>query len=91
MLVRLYIFVHYDMIIYMCLIKNLIISGISGFTLFVGVSFPFFGDLLGFFGGFGFAPTSFFVSLYFLFFDHSYVIRLHEVQCYDDNNLVMNI
>ncbi|XP_019099209.1 PREDICTED: lysine histidine transporter-like 6 [Camelina sativa] len=31
------------------------------FTLFVGVSFPFFGDLLGFFGGFGFAPTSFFL------------------------------
>ncbi|KAM6548157.1 hypothetical protein CsatB_019833 [Cannabis sativa] len=30
-------------------------------TLFVGVSFPFFGDLLGFFGGFGFAPTSFFL------------------------------
>ncbi|CAA7036352.1 unnamed protein product [Microthlaspi erraticum] len=31
------------------------------FTLFIGVSFPFFGDLLGFFGGFGFAPTSFFL------------------------------
>ncbi|CAI0552543.1 unnamed protein product [Linum tenue] len=31
------------------------------FTLFVGVTFPFFGDLLGFFGGFGFAPTSFFL------------------------------
>ncbi|KAF9592020.1 hypothetical protein IFM89_011603, partial [Coptis chinensis] len=31
-------------------------------TLFVGVTFPFFGDLLGFFGGFGFAPTSYFVS-----------------------------
>jgi hypothetical protein len=26
------------------------------------VTFPFFGDLLGFFGGFGFTPTSFFVS-----------------------------
>ncbi|KAL5726290.1 hypothetical protein ACHQM5_009344 [Ranunculus cassubicifolius] len=31
------------------------------FTLFVGVTFPFFGDLLGFFGGFGFAPTSYFL------------------------------
>ncbi|KAJ8760753.1 hypothetical protein K2173_018661 [Erythroxylum novogranatense] len=31
------------------------------FTLFIGVSFPFFGDLLGFFGGFGFAPTSYFL------------------------------
>ncbi|KAI4368991.1 hypothetical protein MLD38_017486 [Melastoma candidum] len=30
-------------------------------TLFLGVTFPFFGDLLGFFGGFGFAPTSFFL------------------------------
>nr|KJB80079.1 hypothetical protein B456_013G080400 [Gossypium raimondii] len=30
------------------------------FTLFIGVTFPFFGDLLGFFGGFGFAPTSYF-------------------------------
>ncbi|KAK4760410.1 hypothetical protein SAY87_005303 [Trapa incisa] len=31
------------------------------FTLLVGVTFPFFGDLLGFFGGFGFAPTSYFL------------------------------
>ncbi|KAI3976890.1 hypothetical protein MKX01_008748 [Papaver californicum] len=30
-------------------------------TLFFGVTFPFFGDLLGFFGGFGFAPTSYFL------------------------------
>lgn len=35
---------------------------IAAFTLFIGVTFPFFGDLLGFFGGFGFAPTSYFVS-----------------------------
>uniref|UniRef100_A0A803MU47 Amino acid transporter transmembrane domain-containing protein n=1 Tax=Chenopodium quinoa TaxID=63459 RepID=A0A803MU47_CHEQI len=32
-----------------------------GLTLFLGVTFPFFGDLLGFFGGFGFAPTSYFL------------------------------
>ncbi|GAB2297057.1 hypothetical protein Dimus_031160 [Dionaea muscipula] len=32
------------------------------FTLFLGLTFPFFGDLLGFFGGFGFAPTSYFSS-----------------------------
>ncbi|KAJ9163370.1 hypothetical protein P3X46_023047 [Hevea brasiliensis] len=31
------------------------------FTLFIGVTFPFFGDLLGFFGGFGFAPSSYFL------------------------------
>jgi len=36
---------------------------VTAFTLFVGVTFPFFGDLLGFFGGFGFAPTSYFVRL----------------------------
>ncbi|XP_047331599.1 lysine histidine transporter-like 6 [Impatiens glandulifera] len=29
------------------------------FTLFIGVTFPFFGDLIGFFGGFGFAPISY--------------------------------
>ena len=42
---------------------------LAAFTLFIGVTFPFFGDLLGFFGGFGFAPTSYFVSsdLNFLF------------------------
>lgn len=34
---------------------------VAAFTLFIGVTFPFFGDLLGFFGGFGFAPTSYFV------------------------------
>nr|GFC23553.1 lysine histidine transporter-like 6 [Tanacetum cinerariifolium] len=27
----------------------------------MAVTFPFFGDLLGFFGGFGFAPTSYFL------------------------------
>ncbi|XP_021754509.1 lysine histidine transporter-like 6 isoform X2 [Chenopodium quinoa] len=32
-----------------------------GLTLFLGVTFPFFGDLLGFFGGFGFAPTAYFL------------------------------
>lgn len=36
-------------------------SAFVAFTLFVGVTFPFFGDLLGFFGGFGFTPTSFFL------------------------------
>ncbi|KAK8607113.1 hypothetical protein V6N13_052859 [Hibiscus sabdariffa] len=30
-------------------------------SAYVGVTFPFFGDLLGFFGGFGFAPTSYFL------------------------------
>ncbi|KAG5097499.1 hypothetical protein JHK82_047353 [Glycine max] len=31
------------------------------FTLFIGVTFPFFGGLLGFFGGFVFAPASYFL------------------------------
>ncbi|KAL3751392.1 hypothetical protein ACJRO7_012246 [Eucalyptus globulus] len=36
-------------------------SAYVAFTLLIGVTFPFFGDLFGFFGGFGFAPTSFFL------------------------------
>uniref|UniRef100_A0A5B6Z6M8 Putative lysine histidine transporter 1 n=1 Tax=Davidia involucrata TaxID=16924 RepID=A0A5B6Z6M8_DAVIN len=31
------------------------------FTMFVGISFPFFSGLLGFFGGFAFAPTTYFL------------------------------
>lgn len=31
------------------------------FTCFVAVTFPFFSDLLGFFGGFAFAPTTYFL------------------------------
>jgi hypothetical protein len=34
----------------------------SAFTMFIGITFPFFGGLLGFFGGFAFAPTTYFVS-----------------------------
>ncbi|OMO73616.1 Amino acid transporter, transmembrane [Corchorus capsularis] len=30
-------------------------------TMFVGICFPFFGALLGFFGGFAFAPTTYFL------------------------------
>ncbi|KAM5581908.1 lysine histidine transporter 1-like [Rosa sericea] len=30
-------------------------------TMFVGISFPFFGGLLGFFGGFAFSPTTYFL------------------------------
>lgn len=41
--------------------RLLLRSAYVAFTLFVGVTFPFFGDLLGFFGGFGFAPTSYFL------------------------------
>ncbi|KAK3041266.1 hypothetical protein RJ639_001368, partial [Escallonia herrerae] len=36
-------------------------SAYVAFTLFIGVTFPFFADLLGFFGGFGFTPTSYFL------------------------------
>ncbi|XP_040385481.1 lysine histidine transporter 2-like [Oryza brachyantha] len=31
------------------------------FTMFVGIAVPFFGGLLGFFGGFAFAPTTYFL------------------------------
>ncbi|KAH7847411.1 hypothetical protein Vadar_025767 [Vaccinium darrowii] len=31
------------------------------FTMFVGMTFPFFGALLGFFGGFAFPPTTYFL------------------------------
>ncbi|XP_004489585.1 lysine histidine transporter 1-like [Cicer arietinum] len=31
------------------------------FTMFIAISFPFFGGLLGFFGGFAFAPTTYFL------------------------------
>ncbi|KAK9104200.1 hypothetical protein Scep_021044 [Stephania cephalantha] len=30
-------------------------------TMFLGMTFPFFGALLGFFGGFAFAPTTYFL------------------------------
>uniref|UniRef100_A0A0D3FG78 Amino acid transporter transmembrane domain-containing protein n=1 Tax=Oryza barthii TaxID=65489 RepID=A0A0D3FG78_9ORYZ len=29
--------------------------------MFIGITFPFFDGLLGFFGGFGFAPTTYFI------------------------------
>ncbi|KAH9562581.1 hypothetical protein CY35_05G079100 [Sphagnum magellanicum] len=32
-----------------------------GLTMFVGITLPFFGALLGFFGGFAFAPTTYFL------------------------------
>ncbi|KAM0947021.1 putative amino acid transporter, transmembrane domain-containing protein [Dioscorea sansibarensis] len=31
------------------------------FAMFMGITFPFFSDLLGFFGGFAFAPTTYFL------------------------------
>ena len=37
---------------------------VAAFTMFMGMTFPFFGGLLGFFGGFAFAPTTYFVSDY---------------------------
>lgn len=32
-----------------------------GVTMFIGMTFPFFGGLLGFFGGFAFAPTTYYL------------------------------
>jgi hypothetical protein len=40
-------------------------GNLAAVTIFVGVTLPFFGALLGFFGGFAFAPTTYFVSLCF--------------------------
>lgn len=34
----------------------------TALTMFIAICFPFFGGLLGFFGGFAFAPTTYFVS-----------------------------
>lgn len=34
----------------------------AAFTMFVGIAVPFFGGLLGFFGGLAFAPTTYFVT-----------------------------
>ncbi|XP_050234812.1 lysine histidine transporter 1-like [Mercurialis annua] len=38
-------------------VRNLYVA----FTMFVAITFPFFGGLLGFFGGFAFAPTTYFL------------------------------
>ncbi|URE34669.1 lysine histidine transporter [Musa troglodytarum] len=35
------------------------------FTMFIAITFPFFGGLLGFFGGFAFAPTTYFLPCTF--------------------------
>lgn len=34
----------------------------AALTMFIGMTFPFFGGLVGFFGGFALAPTTYFVS-----------------------------
>ncbi|KAH1205080.1 Lysine histidine transporter 1 [Glycine max] len=39
------------------IVRNLYVA----FTMFVAITFPFFGGLLGFFGGFAFAPTTYFL------------------------------
>jgi hypothetical protein len=42
--------------------------------MFIAITFPFFGGLLGFFGGFAFAPTTYFVSVPIPF-------RFHYISC----------
>lgn len=39
------------------IVRNIYVA----FTMFVGIIFPFFGGLLAFFGGFAFAPTTYFL------------------------------
>lgn len=41
------------------------LSLVAAFTMFLGITFPFFGGLLSFFGGFAFAPTTYFVRKLF--------------------------
>ena len=43
----------------LCIYKHFFFSA---FTMFIAITIPFFGGLLGFFGGFAFAPTTYFVS-----------------------------
>lgn len=44
-------------------IHSFIQAYISAFTMIVGICIPFFGSLLGFFGGFALAPTSYYVRV----------------------------
>jgi hypothetical protein len=47
--------------------------------MFVGITFPFFGGLIGFFGGLAFAPTTYFVSLFLItVFHYSHVNPLSD-------------
>lgn len=43
------------------LLRLIVRSAYVAFTCFVAISIPFFGALLGFFGGFAFAPTTYFL------------------------------
>ncbi|WOL01076.1 lysine histidine transporter 1 [Canna indica] len=43
----------------------MVVVHVIAFTMFIGVTYPFFGALLGFFGGFALAPTTFFVSSHY--------------------------
>ncbi|KAI3871592.1 hypothetical protein MKX03_005775 [Papaver bracteatum] len=47
------------------------------FTMFVAICFPFFGGLLGFFGGLAFAPATYFVrAMIFLLYIDSFCLNL---------------
>ena len=46
-------------IIYLLLHASCVVRAV--FTTLVGIAVPFFGGLLGFFGGFAFAPTTYYV------------------------------
>lgn len=35
---------------------------VAALTMFIAIAIPFFGGLLGFFGGFALAPTSYYVT-----------------------------
>lgn len=50
-----------DVFVLLSLTQRMLDDGPAA-TAFVAMTIPFFGALLGFFGGFAFAPTTYFVS-----------------------------
>lgn len=55
---------------------------ISAFTMFVAITFPFFGGLLGFFGGLAFAPTTYFVRIFFELYKHPHFLQFLKIQLF---------
>ena len=49
--------------------------------MFVAITLPFFNELLGFFGGFAFAPTTYFVSnyIYIFYWAQNQPALLHKI------------
>ena len=50
-------------------------------TYILAMAFPYFGALLGFFGGFAFAPTTYFVSIQNLCTNHELYNEIATILC----------